>query len=61
MKCNRPPCEEASSENCNKLFSVDPNNSCQDSASAQEDNLGIKTKKITEEIYVSKTKLMKEQ
>ena len=34
----RPPCEEASLGNCNKLFSVDPNNSYQESASLQEAN-----------------------
>jgi len=37
--CNiRPPYEEASLENCNKLFSVDPNNSYQESAGLQEAN-----------------------
>jgi len=38
--CNKPPCEEASLENCNTLFSVDPSNSYQDSACVQKDNLG---------------------
>ena len=42
MKCNIPPCEEASLENCNKLFSADPSNSCRDSASVQKYYLGRK-------------------
>lgn len=46
-----PPCEEASLENSNKLFSMGPGNSYQESACWGE------YKEMNTKIYVCKTKL----